>query len=129
MQEVTTSHAVRHSSVGRRAMLLGALTGALAAVVIGKPVAAHEGDYYPDETIPAKALDIIEESTGGGSTALIYTGIGGLVAAGVIVYLVNLTRNRRTAAQTATGQTVPESVSVQDDVATGLDSSGADTAN
>jgi hypothetical protein len=125
MHEATTNHAVRHSSVCRRAALLGALT----AVVIGRPVAAHEGDYYPEETIPEKALNIIEDSTGGGSTALIYTGIGGLVAAGVLVYLVNMARNRRTATQTTTGQTAPESVSGQDDVDTSLDSSGTGAAD
>jgi hypothetical protein len=47
----------------------GALTGVPAAVLVGGRVAAHEGDYYPDETIPEKARTIIEESTGGGSSA------------------------------------------------------------
>lgn len=83
-------------------MLSIGLSVAAGALLTGGRVSAHEGDYYPDETIPEKARVIIEDTTTGGSTALIYAGIGGLVVAGAAVYLYNLARGRRGATSTAT---------------------------
>lgn len=85
-------------------MLAGVLTGILASIPAHVPASAHEGDYYPDETIPEKARSIIDDTANGGSTTLIYVGIGVLVLAGIGLYLVNLARTRRTTTHTTTSE-------------------------
>lgn len=90
-----------HVQAAGRALMVG-LPVTAGLLLTGGRVAAHEGDYYPDETIPEKARVIIEDTTNGGSTTIIYAGIGGLVAAGVAVYLYNLARGRRSRSSTAT---------------------------
>jgi len=89
----------------RQALVAGA-GGVFAAVLTSGVVSAHEGDY-PDETIPETARVIIEDSTNGNSTTLIYVGIGALVAVGAAVYLLNMAKNRRSG-EVRTGDTNDE---------------------
>ena len=84
-----------------RALRVG-LSVTAGLLLTGGRVSAHGEEDYPAETIPEKAQAIIEDTTTGGSTTLIYAGIGGLVAAGVAVYLYNLARGRRSRTSTAT---------------------------
>lgn len=62
------------------------------------PVLAHEEDYYPDDStvtsIPDTARSLIEESSGGGSTTLIYAGIAILGLAGFAVLALNMVKGR-----------------------------------
>ena len=84
-----------------RALRVG-LSVTAGLLLTGGRVSAHGEEDYPAETIPEKAQAIIEDTATGGSTTLIYAGIGGLVAAGVAVYLYNLARGRRSRTSTAT---------------------------
>lgn len=110
MQAAEKNHGTRDLTTARRHIVSAAVTSALVTLLAGRAALAHEGDYYPDETIPEKARNIIEDSTSGGSTTLIYAGIGGLVAAGAAMYLANLARNRRTGNRTDTSSRGVENV-------------------
>lgn len=84
-----------------RALLVG-LPVTAGLLLVGGRVSAHGEEDYSIETIPEKAQAIIEDTTNGGSTTLIYAGIGCLVASGVAVYLYNLLRGQRSRTSTAT---------------------------
>lgn len=128
MQPTGKNHTNRAAVRTRRDVLartsVGVLTGVLGTVLVGGRAMAHEGDYYPDETIPEKARSIIEESTNGGSANLIYAGIAGLLVTGVTVYLANAMRNRRDTTAASGGESVGPYTSTADGERTGGDTSG-----
>lgn len=121
MRGTTRARASVRNIPSVRQALIATVGGVLAAVLTSGVASAHEGDYYPDETIPEKARVIIEDSTNGNSTTLIYVGIGGLVAAGAAVYLLNMAKNRRSV-EVRTGDT-------NDEVLTGNEVSSGDSSD
>lgn len=100
MRPAEKNHSRGTHGRARQRSVRAVIAGTLTPLLMGGTASAHEGDYYPDETIPEKARSIIEDTTSGGSTTLIYAGIGGLVAVGFAVYLSNLGRNRSTHTRT-----------------------------